>query len=189
MLKNFLKSKDNFHNMKFVKHLSFLVILLSLVSCYSVKKNITDSEVYLYKGQAHFLNGTYFIDPYETNGDYKLLTDIFDLKTIRNLDKVNFKFIDDQTLKVTYSNGFETYSKTIEGKMKNGAFRYEYKNLPIGVPLFLFNYNFKVHQIALGNDDNMVITEYEHNKFHFILLGIMRSNTTEKRYYFDRQLK
>ena len=134
------------------------------------------------------MDGSYFIDPYRTEGNYKFLTEIFDLKRNKNIDKVDFKFVDDKHLKISYSDGFQTYTKTIEGKMKNGAFRYEYTNLPIGIPFILFSYQFKVHQIALGNDDNIIITEYEKTSGHFIFLGTEGETITNK-YYFDRQLK
>lgn len=185
---NYLSFKGSCLKLRCFKILFALVIIFNLSSCYSVKKRIGDPEVYLYKGQAHFMDGTYFIDPYQTNGNFKLLTDIFDLEPIKNLDKVDFKFIDDKALKISYSNGFQNLSKIIEGKMKNGAFRYEYKNLPIGIPLLFFSYQFKVHQIALGNDDNIIITEYKKSSGHFIFFGT-QSETIVNKYYFDRQLK
>jgi len=175
-------------NAKTFQYLLFGLLLINLSSCYSVKKRIGDPEVYLYKEQASYMDGTYFIDPYRTNGNFKLLTEIFDLKKIRNLDKVNFKFVDDKHLEISYTDGVQTYTKTIDGKMKNGAFRYKYKNLPIGIPLILFSYQFKVHQIALGNDDNIIITEYEKISGHFMFIGTA-GETIKNRYHFDRQLK
>lgn len=164
-----------------------LIAILSVSSCKSVGKAIGDPEVYLYKGQGHLMDGTYFIDPYRTNGEYKLLTEIFDLKEADNSDKVDFRFLDNEHLEISYTNGLEQFTKTIKGKIKNGGFRYDYRNLPIGIPLILFNYNFKVHHIALGNDDNIIITEYESNFSQlFFFTG---SSKKENRYYFDRQLK
>ena len=178
--KNYLKTKT-------LKYLLFGILLINLSSCYSVKKRIGDPEVYLYKSQASYMDGTYFIDPYKTNGNFKLLTEIFELNEAKSIDKVDLKFIDDRHLNISYSDGFQTYTKTIKGKMKNGAFRYKYKNLPIGIPLILFSYQFKVHQIALGNDDNIIITEYEKTSGHFIFIGTA-GETIKNKYYFDRRL-
>jgi len=152
-----------------------------------VSKAIGDPEVYLYEGQAHYLDGTYFVDPYKTNGEFKLLTEIFDLENSKNVSKVNFKFIDDRRLFISYSDGKRNYEEMIKGKMKNGAFRYEHNFLPLGVPVILFLYNHKVHHIALGNDDNIIITEYQKSALHFFTL--ITSNKILNRYYFDRQLK
>lgn len=174
--------------MRLLKLSLFLVLIINLSSCKSVSKAIGDPEVYLYKGQASNMDGTYFIDPYRTNGNFKMLTDIFDLKEARNSDKVDFKFLDDNHLQITYTDGLQTFKKIIKGKMKNGGFRYDYKNLPIGIPIFLFSYQFKVHHISLGNDDNIIITEYENNHAHLFFLGFYNTKI-ENRYYFDRQLK
>jgi len=165
-----------------------LFILFGFSSCKSVSKAIGDPEVYLYEGQASYMDGTYFIDPYRTNGNFKLLTEIFDLKPASGLEKVDFKFLDDNTLQISYEVDSQVYSKIIEGKMKNGAFRYDYKNLPLGIPGLFFGYTFKVHHIALGNDDNIIITEYEKNNTH-LFFTIFSTKETEYRYYFDRQLK
>lgn len=183
---SYLNSKNSCLEL-FFKYLLSAIFILSLYSCYSVKKRIGDPEVYLYKNQAHFMDGTYFIDPYQAHGKYKLLTEIFGIESINNLDKIDFEFIDDKHLKLTYSNGFQTKSKTIEGKMKNGAFRYKYKNLPLGIPIILFFYQFKVHQIALGNDDNIIITEYEKSSAHLFFIGTS-GETIINEYYFDRKL-
>ncbi len=164
-----------------------LVVCLNFTSCKSVSKAIGDPEVYLYKGQANLMNGTYFTDPYEYSGDYKLLTEIFELEPQHFSNKVEFKFLDDEHLEISYSDGLEQKTKVVKGKMKNGGFRYEYKNLPIGIPLIFFNYTFKVHHMALGNDDNIIITEYENSVSHFFLLP--GGYKIENRYYFDRQLK
>jgi hypothetical protein len=173
------------------------------MSCKSVSKAIGNSEVYLYKGQASYMDGTYFNDPYTTKGDFKLLTDIFNLnehqntakvdsdffvEERQNIEKVNFKFLDDEHLQITYTVDSKNYSKIIEGKMKNGAFRYDYKNLPLGIPGFFFGYQFKVHHIALGNDDNIIITEYDWQNTH-LFFSIFKTTEKENRYYFDRQLK
>ena len=185
---SYLNFRKNYLKMKLFKYVLFGILIINLTSCYSVKKRIGDPEVYLYKSQASYMDGTYFIDPYKTNGNFKLLTEIFDLKKIKNVDKVDFRFIDDRHLVITYTNGLQTFTKTIKGKMKNGAFRYEYKNLPLGIPLFLFAYQFKVHQIAQGNDDNIIITEYEYTHTQNFIFGF-GEKTVKNRYYFDRQLK
>lgn len=164
-----------------------LFILVGFSSCKSVSKTIGDPEVYLYKGQASYMDGTYFVDPYRTNGNFKLLTEIFDLKQASSLEKVGFIFLDDNTLQISYEIDSKTYSKIIKGKIKNGAFRYEHNFLPLGVPVILFLYNHKVHHIALGNDDNIIITEYQKSALHFFTL--ITSNKILNRYYFDRQLK
>ena len=186
---SYLNFRKNYLKTKTFKYLLLGILLISLTSCYSVKKRIGDPEVYLYKDQASYMDGTYFIDPYRTNGNFKLLTEIFDLKKIKNIDKVDFKFVDDKHLEISYTDGLQTFTKTIEGKMKNGAFRYKYTNLPIGIPLILFSYQFKVHQIALGNDDNIIITEYGKNKWSFYIFKHVQVKTITNRYYFDRQLK
>lgn len=174
--------------MRFLKTVIVLLFAIQLISCKSVSKTIGDPEVYLYKDQAHLMNGTYFIDPYRTNGEFKLLTEIFDLKETENVEKVDFIFLDNKHLQINYTDGLRKFSKVIEGKMKNGAFRYDYKNLPIGIPFFLFAYNLKVHHIALGNDDNIIITEYEYLHSQNFIYGF-KEKTVENRYYFDRQLK
>jgi len=174
--------------MRLLKFSFLLFLIVQLSSCKSVSKAIGNPEVYLYKDQAHLMNGTYFIDPYSTNGEYKLLTEIFDLKETKNVEKVDFNFIDNEHLQINYTDGLRKFSKVIEGKMKNGAFRYEYKNLPLGIPFFLFAYEFKVHHIALGNDDNIIITEYDYLHTQNFISGF-KEQTTENRYYFDRQLK
>lgn len=180
---NFWNYNNNFSLKLFV----LSIIILSQVSCKSVSKAIGDPEVYLYDGQASYLNGTYFIDPYKTIGDYKLLTEIFDLEDAENVSKIDFNFIDDRHLQLTYSDGKKEYKKVIKGKMKNGAFRYEHNFLPLGIPVILFLYNHKVHHIALGNDDNIIITEYQKSALHFFTLTT--SNKILNRYYLDRQLK
>lgn len=174
--------------MRILKTCILSILITQLTSCKSVSKTIGDPEVYLYKDQAQLMNGTYFIDPYRTNGDFKLLTEIFDLKEAENVEKVEFNFLDNEHLQINYTDGLRKFSKVIEGKMKNGAFRYDYKNLPIGIPFILFAYNFKVHHIALGNDDNIIITEYEYIHTQNFINGF-NENTVENRYYFDRQLK
>lgn len=152
-----------------------------------MSRTIGDPEVYLYEGQAGYMDGTYFVDPYKTDGTFKLLTEIFDLKQSAAVEKVEFKFIDDRRLRISYSDGQKKYEKVIKGKMKNGAFRYEHNFLPLGVPVLLFVYNHKVHHIALGNDDNIIITEYQKSALHFFTL--IKSKKILNRYYFDRQLK
>ncbi|QTY27451.1 hypothetical protein [Flavobacterium sp. CS20] len=174
--------------MRFLKIGFLLIFTIQLSSCKSVSKAIGNPDVYLYKDQAQLMNGTYFIDPYKTNGKSKLLTEIFDLKEAENVEKVDFNFIDNKHLQISYTDGLRKFSKVIEGKMKNGAFRYEYKNFPIGIPFFLFAYNFKVHHIALGNDDNIIITEYDYVHTQNFINGF-NEKTVENRYYFDRQLK
>lgn len=164
-----------------------VVLVVNFLSCKSVSRSIGNSEVYLYKGQAHYLDGTYFVDPYKTNGEFKLLTEIFDLENSKNVSKVDFKFIDDKRLFISYSDGKREYEKVIKGKMKNGAFRFEHRLLPLGVPVLLFFYNHKVHHIALGNDDDIIITEYQKSAFHFF--SFTTSKKILNRYYFDRQLK
>jgi hypothetical protein len=134
------------------------------------------------------MDGTYFIDPYQTNGDYKLLTDIFNLDEAKNSDKVDLKFLDNENLQISYTDGLVKYTKIIKGKMKNGAFRYKYRNFPFGIPLLFFSYQFKVHHIALGNDDNIIITEYDSRNTQ-LLFSIFSTTKTENIYYFDRQLK
>lgn len=171
-----------------VNYLLLTVFLISLTSCKSVSKAVGNPEVYLYEGQADYLNGTYFIDPYNTNGEFKLLTDIFELNEAKNTDKVTFTFVDDEHLEISYTDGLGNYTKTIEGQMKNGGFRYEYRNFPFGIPGLFFAYQFKVHHIALGNDDNMIITEYEKSNTH-LFFTIYNTTITDNRYYFDRQLK
>jgi hypothetical protein len=186
MLKN-----SKIYSKKYSRYLiiCFLIFSFSLSfwSCKSVSKTIGDTEVYLYDGQASLMNGTYFVDPYEHYGQYKLLTDIFDLRESKVPKKVDFDFIDDRHLKISYSDGIGQYTKIIEGKMKNGGFRYEYKNLPLGIPLLFFVYQFKVHHIALGNDDNIIITEYDSQSSQ-LFFSIFNTTKTENRYYFDRQL-
>jgi len=184
---NYLNFKKRCLKAKKIQYLLFALLLINLSSCYSVKKRIGDPEVYLYKEQASYMDGTYFVDPYKTNGNFKLLTEIFDLEQAGNESKVDFKFLDDKNLQISYKSNSKTFSKIIQGKMKNGGFRYEYRNLPIGIPLLLFNYTFRVHHISLGNDDNIIITEYESSFSHFFFLS--GSSKTENRYYFDRQLK
>lgn len=172
-------------------YITYVLITCSILgfsSCKSVKKGFVDAEVFLYEGQANYMNGTYFVDPYRYNGKYKMLTEIFELENSEKVKKVDFQFVDDKHLKIIYSDGFKTYFKTVRGKMKNGAFRYVNKTLPLGIPILLFTYNRAIHQIALGNDDNIVITEYRYSHNHFILTGISE-NKTENVYYFDRQLK
>ncbi len=171
-----------------IKYVLITIFLLGFSSCQSVKKGFADSEVFLYDGQANYMNGTYFADPYSYDGKYKLLTEIFDLENSEKVKKVNFNFVDDKHLKITYTDGLKTYSKTIRGKMKNGAFRYVNKTLPLGIPIILFTYNRAIHQIALGNDDNIIITEYRYTNNQFILTGISETKT-ENMYYFDRQLQ
>lgn len=184
-LKNFWNYRTKFDKCITIALACFLVI--NLTSCKSVGKAIGDPEVYLYEGQAGMMDGTYFIDPYRNVGNYKLLTEVFNLKEATNSNKVDFKFLDDEHLEITYTDRLAKYTKVIKGKMKNGGFRYEYRNFPIGIPLILFAYQFKVHYIALGNDDNIVITEYQYVHNQFFLKDF--SSTTENRYYFDRQLK
>ncbi|RRO25615.1 hypothetical protein [Flavobacteriaceae bacterium 14752] len=174
--------------MRILKICLLSILITQLTSCKSVSKAIGNPDVYLYKDQAHLMNGTYFVDPYSTNGEFKLLTEIFDLKEAENVEKVEFNFLDNEHLQINYTDGLRKFSKVIEGKMKNGAFRYDYKNLPIGIPFILFAYNFKVHHIALGNDDNIIITEYEYVHTQNFINGF-NENTVENRYYFDRQLK
>lgn len=174
--------------MKILRICLAFILVLQFNSCKSVSKAVGNPDVYLYKGQGHLMDGTYFIDPYRTRGEFKLLTDIFDLKEADNSNKVDFKFVDDKHLEITYTNGLQKFKKTIEGKMKNGAFRYEYKNLPLGIPLILFSYQFKVHHIALGNDDNIIITEYYYVHTQNFINGF-NEKTVENKYYFDRQLK
>ncbi len=174
--------------MRILKICLLSILIAQLTSCKSVSKAIGNPDVYLYKDQAHLMNGTYFIDPYRTNGEFKLLTEIFDLKEAENVEKVEFNFLDNEHLQINYTDGLRKFSKVIEGKMKNGAFRYDYKNLPIGIPFFLFAYNFKVHHIALGNDDNIIITEYDFVHTQNFITGFNKK-TVENRYYFDRQLK
>ena len=163
-------------------------IVMSMLSCKSVKRGMGDSEVYLYKGQEAFMNGNYFIKPYANSREFKSLVDIFELNEARNIDMVKFDFISEDKLQITYSDGLNDYSKIVKGKMKNGAFRYVGKTLPIGIPLVLFTYQRRIHHIALGNDDNIVITEYRYSNNHFLFLGISERKV-ENRYYFDRQLK
>jgi hypothetical protein len=159
-----------------------------MLSCKSVKKGVRDNEVYLYKGQAKFMNGNYFIKPYAHNGNYKSLIDIFELDEASNTEMVNFDFISDEKLEINYSDGLKSYSKIVKGKMKNGAFRYKSKTLPLGIPLILFTYQRRIHHIALGNDDNIIITEYSYSNNHFLFTG-MSEKRVENKYYFDRQLK
>jgi hypothetical protein len=161
--------------------------LFSISSCKSVSKAVGDPEVYLYEGQSHYMDGTYFVDPYRTNGNFKLLTEIFDLDQAAGVEKVNFEFINDRRLRISYSDGKKQYEKVIKGKMKNGAFRYEHNFLPLGIPVILFVYNHKVHHIALGNDDDIIITEYQKSALHFFTL--IQSNKILNCYHFDRQLK
>ncbi len=171
-----------------IKFFIVVIILTGFTSCQSVKKGFKDPEVFLYDGQASYMNGTYFVDPYSHNGPYKLLTEIFDLKNAEKVKKVDFNFVDDKHLKITYTDGIKTFTKTVKGKLKNGAFRYVNKTLPIGIPIILFSFNRVIHQIALGNDDNIIISEYHYSNNHFILTGISE-NKKENIYYFDRQLK
>lgn len=172
----------------YLKLLGIASVAMLITSCKSVKKGVRDSEVYLYKGQESFMNGNYFIEPYANSGNYKSLIDIFDLDEAGNIEMVNFDFISDKKLQITYSDGLTSYTKIVKGKMKNGAFRYVSKTLPLGIPLVLFTYQRRIHHIALGNDDNIIITEYGYSHNHFILTGISE-NKVENKYYFDRQLK
>jgi len=184
------RNLNNFKTRTCSNKIIFLISILltvSFFSCKSVSKSVGNSDVYLYKGQADYLDGTYFVDPYRTNGEYKLLTEIFELENSEHVSKVDLKFKDDRYLHISYSDGKNEYKKVIKGKMKNGAFRYEHRFLPIGVPVILFLYNHKVHHIALGNDDDIVITEYEKGALHFFTF--ITSGKELNRYYFDRQLK
>ena len=187
ILKNLKPCKNKLIKKTTVFQLSSLCLFLVFISCKSVSRAIGDPEVYLYEDQASYLNGTYFVDPYKTNGEFKLLTEIFDLENAQNVSKIDFNFISDKRLHISYSDGKKQYEKIIKGKMKNGAFRYEHNFLPLGIPVILFVYNHKVHHIALGNDDNIIITEYQKSALHFFTL--INSNKILNRYYFDRQLK
>ena len=186
-----LKNLRNYNSKKYydrlIRFLTIFITIISLISCKSVSKAIGDPEVYLYEGQAGLMDGTYFVDPYDTYGEYKLLTEIFQLQEAKAPQKVDFNFIDDNHLEISYTDGIGEYTKIIEGKMKNGGFRYEYRNFPFGIPALFFVYEFKVHHIALGNDDNIIITEYEKQNTH-LFFTIFQTTETENRYYFDRQL-
>jgi len=53
----------------------FLLIglLIFISSCKSSFKSYKDGVVSLYDGQAHLMNGTYFIDPFYHSDEYKEL--------------------------------------------------------------------------------------------------------------------
>jgi len=175
-------------NKHYLKFMLFFLVLLSLNSCKSVKKGVGDAEVYLYKSQAKYMDANYFVEPYRHVGKSKTLGDIFKLDESDNVDLVTFKFISDEELEITYSDGLRSYKKIVEGKMKNGGFRYVNKTLPLGIPLVLFSFQRQIHYIALGNDDNIIITEYDYTISHFFFTKPTEERT-ENKYYFDRQLK
>lgn len=162
-----------------------LVIILS--GCKSSFKSYKDGIVSLYDGQAHLMNGTYYVDPFYHSDEYVELQELLDLQnTYKFLEKIEFKFIDDQTLKIIYTNGLSEKTKIIKGKLTKGGFQIDRIFFAMGIPGFLFSYIDKRKMFYLGNDDDLIYQYYYKSSGHFF--GRINTTKESKIIKFDRQL-
>lgn len=153
---------------KFSTIFVLVVFTLSLSSCGS--KKIPSDGVFLYEGQLGLMDGYYAIEPYQNlgNSNYLNLEEFFDMKIPIFVDYLELKFLDEETLRVSYEFENETFEKIIKGEHKKGAFYLEKKHLFIGIPLIFWTQNKYGKRVMMGKDDNLVIDIYDENNFGII---------------------
>lgn len=167
----------------------FLLIglLIFISSCKSSFKSYKDGVVSLYDGQAHLMNGTYFIDPFYHSDEYKELQELFGIKdAYKYLEKIEFEFLSDEKLKLTYSNGLTKKTKLIKGKLTKGGFQIDGKLTIFGIPSILFSYIEKREIFYLGNDDDLIYQNFHKSANH--LFGRIQTREKSEIIKFDRQL-
>ena len=150
------------HPMKIIKYIFFLVILVLLQSCGSRK--LPEESVKIYEGQLNLMDGYYLINSYDSpsmSQSLKGIDSFFDIKIPLSITFVNLKFIDDETLQLSYESEGFAFKKTFPGELKNGAFYLSSNRYFIGIPLTVFTKENNFERVIMGSDDNLILERFE----------------------------
>ncbi|MBZ9619989.1 hypothetical protein [Psychroflexus lacisalsi] len=148
--------------MKIIKYIFFLVILVLLQSCGSRK--LPEESVKIYEGQLNLMDGYYLINSYDSpsmSQSLKGIDSFFDIKIPLSITFVNLKFIDDETLQLSYESEGFAFKKTFPGELKNGAFYLSSNRYFIGIPLTVFTKENNFERVIMGSDDNLILERFE----------------------------
>ncbi|MFN2262282.1 MAG: hypothetical protein ABR595_09490 [Psychroflexus sp.] len=168
---------------------TFILLVCSayfLSSC-GVKK-IPEDGVFLYDNQLSFMDGYYAIEPYENfgNQNHLNLEDFFEMNDVPNaVEYLEFKFLDDETLRVSYEIANQTFDKIIKGEHKNGAFYLEKSQATFGLPFIFWVEWDKGKRIMMGKDDNLLVEIY-HDSYRSLFAALKTSNNKQELHFFDR---
>lgn len=150
------------HPMKIIKYIFFLVILVLLQSCGSRK--LPEESVKIYEGQLNLMDGYYLINSYDSpsmSQSLKGIDSFFDIKIPLSITFANLKFIDDETLQLSYESEGFAFKKTFPGELKNGAFYLSSNRYFIGIPLTVFTKENNFERVIMGSDDNLILERFE----------------------------
>jgi hypothetical protein len=148
--------------MKIIKYIFFLVILVLLQSCGSRK--LPEESVKIYEGQLNLMDGYYLINSYDSpsmSQSLKGIDSFFDIKIPLSITFANLKFIDDETLQLSYESEGFAFKKTFPGELKNGAFYLSSNRYFIGIPLTVFTKENNFERVIMGSDDNLILERFE----------------------------
>ena len=162
-----------------------LIFTLSLSSC--GVKSIPEDGVFLYDNQLSFMDGYYAIEPYENfgNQNYLNLEDFFGMNVPNAVEYLEFKFLNDETLRVSYEVGNQTFDKIIKGQHKSGAFYLEKSQATFGLPfIFWVEWN-KGKRIMMGKDDNLLVEIY-YDSYRSLFATLKASSNKQELHFYNR---